>query len=75
MVVRITSHHTASPASAGHLGCGKARRITVTGIDAKRKLSQNKLEADQVGAVAGLAVTGRPGDVEVAERMLRTRRR
>jgi transcriptional regulator len=43
--------------------------ITVTGIDAKRKLSQNKADADRAGVAAGLAGTGRPGDSVVAARM------
>jgi transcriptional regulator len=43
--------------------------ITVTGIDAKQKLSQNRPEADRAGAAAGLAATGRPGDSVVAARM------
>lgn len=43
--------------------------LTVTSIDGKRKLSQNKPEHDRSGATEGLARTGRPGDAAVGSLM------
>jgi transcriptional regulator len=41
-------------------------RIPVRRIEGKRKMSQNRLEADRVGVVAGLAASENPRDREVA---------
>ena len=40
--------------------------FTVTSIDAKFKLSQNRKEEDRNGAIAGLRATGRAGDRDLA---------
>jgi transcriptional regulator len=41
-------------------------RIPVTRFEGKRKLSQNRPEADRVGVAAGLAASEKPGDRVVA---------
>jgi transcriptional regulator len=41
-------------------------RIPVTRFEGKRKMSQNRPEADRVGVVAGLAASANPDDREVA---------
>jgi len=41
-------------------------RIPVTRFEGKRKMSQNRSEADRVGVVAGLAASENPQDREVA---------
>ena len=41
-------------------------RIPVTRFEGKRKMSQNRPEADRVGVAAGLAASESPGDREVA---------
>ncbi len=41
-------------------------RIPVTRFEGKRKMSQNRPEADRVGVAAGLATSGNPHDREVA---------
>ena len=43
--------------------------VTVTGVEGKAKLSQNRSEADRRGVVAGLAGEPFPGAAEVAARM------
>lgn len=43
--------------------------LTITEVEAKRKLSQNRAEADQAGTVAGLAARGDRGSTAVAEAM------
>lgn len=46
-----------------------AFEIPVSRIEAKAKLSQNKSESDRQSVVAGLAASGRTGDLELAETM------
>ncbi|WP_407155835.1 FMN-binding negative transcriptional regulator [Bradyrhizobium sp. STM 3557] len=41
-------------------------RIPVTRFEGKRKMSQNRSEADRIGVAAGLAVSEKSGDREVA---------
>ena len=41
-------------------------RIPVTRFEGKRKMSQNRPEADRIGVVAGLAASEKPQDREVA---------
>jgi transcriptional regulator len=41
-------------------------RIPVTRFEGKRKMSQNRPEADRIGVAAGLAASEKPGDREVA---------
>jgi transcriptional regulator len=48
-----------------------AFEIPITRLEGKRKLSQNRPEADQCGVLAGLRSTGQPGDLELAELMER----
>jgi transcriptional regulator len=43
--------------------------LTVTGVEGKAKLSQNRSEADRSGVVDGLREDGRPGDLGVADAM------
>ncbi|GAB3853490.1 FMN-binding negative transcriptional regulator [Nocardioides maradonensis] len=43
--------------------------ITVTGVDGKAKLSQNRSAADRAGVVAGLRAEGDAGSAAVAEAM------
>lgn len=43
--------------------------LTVTGVEGKAKLSQNRSDADREGVVDGLRADGRPGDLGVAEAM------
>ena len=43
--------------------------VTVTSVEAKQKLSQNRSAADQAGAIAGLRAEGGPGSAEIASRM------
>ena len=45
--------------------------IAVDELTAKFKLGQNRSEADQEGAIAGLRATGRPGDAALARAMER----
>jgi transcriptional regulator len=40
--------------------------LTITRIEAKAKLSQNRSEADRAGVIAGLNASGRPEDAAVA---------
>jgi transcriptional regulator len=40
--------------------------MPISRIDAKRKMSQNRSEADRAGVVAGLAESDRPSDRAVA---------
>lgn len=47
--------------------------LTAERVEAKRKLSQNKSEADFAGVARGLAATGEPMAVEVATLMRATR--
>jgi transcriptional regulator len=44
-------------------------QLDVIGVEASRKLSQNRSEADRLGATAGLAESAEPRDREVAARM------
>lgn len=48
-----------------------AFEIPITRLEGKRKLSQNRPEADQRGVLAGLRSTGQPGDLELAQLMER----
>ena len=41
-------------------------RIPITRLEGKRKMSQNRNEADRAGAAAGLAASDRPSDRDVA---------
>jgi transcriptional regulator len=41
-------------------------RIPISRIEGKRKLSQNRSEADRQGVASGLAASARPDDVEMA---------
>ena len=43
--------------------------LTVTGVEGKAKLSQNRSDADRVGVIDGLRADGRPGDLAVADAM------
>lgn len=43
--------------------------LTVTTVEGKAKLSQNRSIADREGVVEGLRADGRPGDVAVADAM------
>ena len=43
--------------------------LTVTGVEGKAKLSQNRSTADQQGVIEGLRADGRPGDLAVADAM------
>ncbi len=43
--------------------------LTVTGVEGKAKLSQNRSDADRAGVIDGLRADGRPGDVAVAAAM------
>lgn len=43
--------------------------LTVTGVEGKAKLSQNRSRADREGVVEGLRADGRPGDLGVADAM------
>lgn len=43
--------------------------LTVTRVEGKAKLSQNRSQADRVGVVAGLRRSGRPDEQAVAEEM------
>lgn len=43
--------------------------LTVTRVEGKAKLSQNRSRADREGVVAGLRRSGRPGDHSVADKM------
>jgi transcriptional regulator len=43
--------------------------LTVTGVEGKAKLSQNRSDADRTGVVDGLRADGRPGDLGVAGAM------
>ena len=43
--------------------------LTVTGVEGKAKLSQNRSGADRDGVVAGLSGSGRPAERQVAEQM------
>ncbi|MFB9312068.1 FMN-binding negative transcriptional regulator [Nocardioides plantarum] len=43
--------------------------LTVTGVEGKAKLSQNRSVADREGVVEGLRADGRSGDLAVAEAM------
>ena len=43
--------------------------LTVTGVQGKAKLSQNRSDADRAGVIEGLRADGRPGDVGVADAM------
>ena len=43
--------------------------LTVTGVEGKAKLSQNRSDADREGVIDGLCADGRPGDLGVADAM------
>jgi transcriptional regulator len=43
--------------------------LTVTGVEGKAKLSQNRSAADRNGVIDGLRADGRPGDLAVADSM------
>ena len=43
--------------------------LTVTKVEGKAKLSQNRSDADRAGVVEGLRADGRPGDLAVADAM------
>ena len=43
--------------------------LTVTGVEGKAKLSQNRSDTDREGVIDGLRSEGRPGDLGVAEAM------
>lgn len=44
-------------------------QLDITSIEAKRKLSQNKSDADRRGAIDGLARSSNPGDAELSAEM------
>lgn len=44
-------------------------QLTVTRVEGKAKLSQNRSDADRVGVIDGLRADGRPGDQAVADEM------
>jgi transcriptional regulator len=46
-------------------------RLPITRLEGKRKLSQNRSEADQAGVAAGLAASDRPSDRALAALMQR----
>ena len=43
--------------------------IQITQLDGKRKLSQNRSDADQIGTIAGLGRSGHPNDIAIAATM------
>lgn len=43
--------------------------LTVTGVEGKAKLSQNRSKTDREGVIRGLRADGRPGDLGVADAM------
>ncbi len=43
--------------------------LTVTGVEGKAKLSQNRSDADREAVIEGLRAEGRPGDLAVADAM------
>lgn len=43
--------------------------LTVTRVEGKAKLSQNRSDADRLGVIGGLREDARPGDIAVAEAM------
>jgi len=43
--------------------------LSIERVEAKRKLSQNRDEADRQGVIAGLSASDSPGDRAVAEAM------
>jgi transcriptional regulator len=57
------------PYIAGQLRGIVGLELTVTGVQGKAKLSQNRSDVDRAGVVDGLRTTGRPGDLPVAEAM------
>jgi transcriptional regulator len=79
IVTRLTNLHEASrarpwavsdaPAAfvAGQLGGIVGLRIPITRLEGKRKLSQNRPEADRAGVAAGLAASEDAGDRAVAD--------
>jgi transcriptional regulator len=78
VVTRLTNKHETSRAEpwavsdappefvAAQLRGIVGLRIPVTRFEGKRKMSQNRPEADRVGVVAGLAASANPDDREVA---------
>ncbi len=55
----------------GQLKAIVGMQMTVTMVDAKRKLSQNRAEPDRLGAIDGLGRSSEPVDRQVAELMER----
>jgi transcriptional regulator len=80
-VTDLTDHHehqrdqpwhvTDAPATyiEGQLRGIVGIELTVTGVEGKVKLSQNRSDADREGVIAGLRTDGRPGDLAVADAM------
>jgi transcriptional regulator len=78
VVTRLTSIHETSRAKPWAVGDAPADfiaaqlrgivgvRIPVTRFESKRKMSQNRPEADRIGVAAGLAASEKPQDREVA---------
>lgn len=64
-------HVTDAPSSYidGQLRGIVGLELTVTRVEGKAKLSQNRSQADREGVVEGLRSTGRPDEQEVAEQM------
>src|SRR6202042_2078598 len=78
VVTRLTNIHEKPRAQPGAVGAAPADfiasqlrgivglRIPVTRFEGKRKMSQNRPEADRIGVVAGLAASEKPQDRELA---------
>ena len=78
VVTRLTDIHEKSRAMPWAVGDAPADfiasqlrgivglRIPVTRFEGKRKMSQNRPEADRIGVAAGLAASQKPQDREVA---------
>jgi transcriptional regulator len=78
VVTRLTNIHEKSRAKSWAVGDAPADfiasqlrgivgvRIPVTRFEGKRKMSQNRPEADRIGVAAGLAASEKPQDREVA---------
>ena len=81
LVTRLTERHerrsanpwAVSDAPADYLGkmlkAIVGLRLTIESIDGKKKLSQNRSEADQQGVVVGLSNSTEPGEQRIAELM------
>ena len=81
LVTRLTDAHEAVRDEPWHVTDAPERfidgqlraivglELTITRVEGKAKLSQNRSEADQDGVIAGLTATGEPGDAALATAM------